>query len=99
MSPSIVDECTLRWTTISPPRWASAIIATWLAWEAPFTRNQVRCAPHASAARRCASWNGVGTSPMSTPWVSDGMSKASAFSPTASTSPGSAPIPPLCPGT
>ena len=48
-------------------------------------RNQVRCAPQASAASACACWNGVGSGPTSMPSISAGMSSASARSPIAST--------------
>ena len=58
-SPSMIDEWTLRWTTTRSPRWASARQIAWLPPEPPLTRNQLRRAPQASAASRCASWNGV----------------------------------------
>ena len=64
----------MRWTTISSPMWASAIRSAWLPCEAPLIRNQVRVAPQASAASSCACWNGVGSGPMSTPSVTEGMS-------------------------
>ena len=63
----MVLEWALRWVTTSLPRWASASRATWLPCEAPLTRNQVRLAPHASAARRWDSKKGTGSMPMSTP--------------------------------
>ena len=72
--------------------------ATWLPCEAPLIRNHVRRAPHASAASSCAAWNGVGSGPTSMPQVSAGTSSASARSPIASRSSGSAPGPPLWPG-
>ena len=59
-SASIVLECALRCTTIRSPRWASARPAARLPCEAPLIRNHARLAPHASAASRCASSNGVG---------------------------------------
>ena len=98
-SPSITEEWTLRWTTTRLPPWASAIIVAWLPCEAPLIRNQVRPAPQASAASSCACWNGVGSGPMSTPSVTEGMSLRSPTSPTSSTIAGSAPRPPLWPGT
>src|SRR3954452_13848637 len=97
--PSIVEEWQLRCTTTSRPRWASAMQATWLHCDAPPVTNHVRCAPHASAASACACWKGVGSEPASMPWMRAGMSIARACSPIASTRPGSAPGPPLCPGT
>ena len=62
------------------PRWARAMQTAWLPPEAPLTRNQMRCAPQASAASRCARWNGVssGSGPMSTPSIPAGRSSASA---------------------
>ena len=66
-SASIVLEWALRWTTTSRPRWASVSSATWLPCDAPLTRNHARRAPHASAARRWASSNGVGSGPTSMP--------------------------------
>ena len=99
MTPSIVLECALRCTTIASPRCAKVSAAAWLPCDAPLIRNQVRPAPHASAASSCARWKGVGSGPTSMPWVSAGISRASARSPMASTSAGSAPGPPLWPGT
>ena len=99
ISASIVLECALRCTTTSPPRCASASPAARLPCEAPLIRNQARLAPHASAASRWACSNGVGSAPTSMPWVSAGMSRLRARSPIASSSSGSAPGPPLCPGT
>ncbi len=98
-SPSITEEWTLRWTTTRLPPWASAMQVAWLPCEAPLTRNQVRCAPQASAASSCARWKGVGSGPMSTPSVTEGMSLRSPTSPTSSRIAGSAPAPPLWPGT
>jgi hypothetical protein len=98
-SPSITEEWTLRCTTTRSPMWASAIEVAWLPCEAPLTRNQERRAPQASAASSCACWNGVGSGPMSTPSVTEGMSLIRPVIPTSVTIPGSAAIPPLCPGT
>ncbi len=98
-SASIALECALRCTTTRSPLCASARPAARLPCEAPLTRNHARCAPHAPAASRCACSNGVGSGPMSTPYVSAGMSRLSARSPIASSSSGSAPGPPLWPGT
>ena len=97
--PSITEEWTLRWTTTRSPTWASARQVVWLPCEAPLTRNQVRRAPQASAASSCACWNGVGSGPMSTPSVIEGMSLRRPTSPTSSRIAGSAPAPPLWPGT
>ncbi len=68
--------------------------------DAPLTRNQLRFAPQASAASRWARWKGVlrGSGPTSTSSVPDGKSSLSAFSPSASMRPLSAPAPPLWPG-
>ena len=98
-SPSITEEWTLRCTTTRSPMWPSAIEVAWLPCEAPFIRNQVRLAPQASAASSCACWKGVGSGPMSTPSVTEGMSLTSPVIPTRATIAGSAPIPPLWPGT
>ncbi len=95
----MIEEWTLRWTTTRLPEWASARQVVWLPCEAPFIRNQVRCAPQASAASSWACWKGVGSGPMSTPSVTEGMSLRSPVSPTSSRIAGSAPAPPLCPGT
>ena len=61
----------------------------WLPPDAPLTRNQLRFAPQASAASRCARWKGVssGSGPMSRSSVPAGKSSLSAFSPSASTRP------------
>ena len=67
ISASIVLECALRWITTRSPACASVSSATWLPCDAPLIRNQVRRAPHASAASSCASRNGVGSSPTSMP--------------------------------
>ena len=98
--PSITDEWTLRCTIADLPRWARAMQIAWLPPEAPLTRNQLRFAPQASAASRCACWNGVssGSGPMSTSSMPAGKSSFRAFSPSASTRPWSAPAPPLWPG-
>ena len=64
---SIVLECAFRCVTTDCPLWASASRATWFPCEAPFTSHHVRRAPQASAARRSASANGVGSSPTSIP--------------------------------
>ena len=98
-SPSMIDEWTLRCTTIWSPMWASAIEVAWLPCEAPLIRNQLRFAPQASAARSWACWNGVGSGPMSTPSVTEGTSLISPVIPTSSTIEGSAASPPLWPGT
>ena len=98
-SPSITEEWTFRCTTTWSPMWPSAIEVAWLPCEAPLIRNQVRRAPQASAASSWACWKGVGSGPMSTPSVTEGMSLISPVIPTSSTIEGSAPIPPLCPGT
>ena len=92
-------EWAFRWTTTSEPACANASMATWFPCDAPLIRNQLRRAPQASAARACARWNGVGSGPTSIPSTREGMSSASARSPTASASPGSAAAPPLWPGT
>ena len=72
----------------------------WLPPEAPLTRNQLRFAPQASAASRCACWNGVssGSGPMSTSSVPAGKSSFSAFSPIASTQPLVGAVPALVTG-
>ena len=74
--PSMTDEWTLRWTTTRSPRCASARQIAWLPPEAPLTRNQLRRAPQASAASRCACWNGcrAGSGPMSMPSMPAGKS-------------------------
>ena len=55
----MVEEWTLRCTTTRSPRWARARQIAWLPPEPPLTRNQLRRAPQASAASRCASANGI----------------------------------------
>ena len=95
--PSITEEWTLRWTTTGSPPWASARQVVWLPCEAPLIRNQVRRASQAPAASRCACWNGVGSGPMSTPSVIEGMSLRRPASPTSSRIAGSAPIAALVP--
>jgi hypothetical protein len=67
ISASIVLECAFRCVTTRWPLCPSASSATWFPWDAPFTSHQVRRAPQASAASACASSNGVGSSPTSTP--------------------------------
>ena len=77
-------ECTFRCTTTRSRCGASARQAAWLPLEPPLTRNQLRFAPHASAASRWASWNGAfGSGPTSIPGISAGMSSWSARSPSA----------------
>ena len=93
--PSIVLEWTLRCTTTSLPDCASARQAAWLPCEAPLIRNQLRAAPHASAASSCACWNGVGSGPGVDALGERGDVEASARSPNASTIAGSAAAPPL----
>ena len=106
-SPSMIEEWTLRWTTTRPRwggpvaslpvAWARAMQIAWLPPEAPLTRNQLRCAPQASAASRWARWKGVGSGPTSIPSMLGGTSWRIAASPSASIRPGSAPVP-LWPG-
>ena len=97
--PSTTLACELRCTTTGAPSGAIASANAWLPWLAPFVRNQVRAAPCASAARVSARWYGVGDGPRSIPWMSAGTSSISAVAPSAVRRPGSAPAPPLCPGT
>ncbi len=62
--PSMMEEWTLRWTTTVPrsggparvwsAAWAKVMQIAWLPPEAPFSRNQLRFAPQASAASCCA---------------------------------------------
>ena len=83
-SPSMIEEWTLRWTTTGPRSggpvrsfpvaWASVMQIAWLPPEAPFSRNQLRFAPQASAASRWARWNGVGSGPTSIPSIPAGTS-------------------------
>ena len=98
-SPSTTLACELRWTTTCAPSGASASASAWLPWLAPLVRNHERAAPCASAASASARWYGVGEGPRSIPWMSAGTSTISADSPIALRSPGSAPAPPLWPGT
>ena len=103
----MIEEWTFRWTTtgprsggpscVSPTAWARARQIAWLPPEAPFSRNQLRFAPQASAASCCARWNGVGSGPTSIPSIPPGTSCRIAASPSASVSSGSAAVP-LCPG-
>ena len=105
--PSMIEEWTLRWTTTRPRwggpvaslpvAWARAMQIAWFPPDAPLTRNQLRWAPQASAARRCARWKGVGSGPTSIPSMLGGTSWRIAASPRASISAGSAPVP-LWPG-
>ena len=97
--PSTIDACELRWATMRVPSGASARHSVWLPCVAPLVRNHERAAPNASAASRSARSYGVGDGPRSMPWMSCGTSAASASSPIALRSPGSAPGPPLWPGT
>jgi len=97
--PSTIDVCELRWATIFVPSGASARQSAWLPWVAPFVRNHERSAPKAWAARRSARSYGVGDGPRSIPWMSCGTSAARASTPIALRTPGSAPGPPLWPGT
>ena len=60
IEPSIALEWTFRCMTTLRPEWRSARSAAWLPCEAPPTRNQVRAAPHASAASSWACSNGIG---------------------------------------
>jgi hypothetical protein len=98
-SPSTMDVCELRCATMRVPSGASARHSAWLPCVAPFVRNHERSAPNASAASRSARSYGVGDGPMSMPWMSCGTSAASASTPIALRTPGSAPGPPLWPGT
>ena len=98
-SPSTIDACELRCATICAPSGASARHSAWLPWVAPLVRKNVRSAPNASAASRSARSYGVGDGPRSIPWMSCGTSAASASTPIALRRPGSAPGPPLWPGT
>ena len=74
----VLEEWTLRWTTTPRPTWRSARQAAWLPCEAPLTRNQLRRAPHASAASRWACWNGLSRGPTSMPSIPAGMSRSNA---------------------
>ncbi len=98
-SPSTIEACELRWATIRAPSGASVRHSAWLPCVAPLVRKNVRSAPKASAARRSARSYGVGDGPRSIPWMSCGTSAARASSPIALRKPGSAPGPPLWPGT
>ena len=98
-SPSTIEACELRWATISAPSGASARQSAWLPWVAPFVRNHERAAPNASAASCSARSYGVGDGPRSIPWMSCGTSAARPSRPIALRTPGSAPWPPLWPGT
>ena len=54
----MIDEWTFRWTTTRSPPCASARQIAWLPPDPPLTRNQLRRAPHASAASCWACPNG-----------------------------------------
>ncbi len=92
----MIEEWTFLWTTTgprwggpvfsSPVAWASVMQIAWLPPDAPLSRNQLRRAPQASAARRCARWNGVGSGPTSMPSIPAGTSWSTAASPRASIS-------------
>ena len=97
--PSTIDACELRWATIRVPSGASARHSAWLPCVAPLVRKNVRSAPKACAASCSARSYAVGDGPRSIPWMSCGMSAASASTPIALRRPGSAPGPPLWPGT
>src|SRR5215207_6899751 len=98
-SPSTIEACELRCATIRVPSGASARQSAWLPCVAPLVRNQDRAAPNALAASSSARSYGVGAGPRSIPWMSCGTSAASASAPIALRTPGSAPGPPLWPGT
>ena len=80
ISPSMIDECTFRWTTTRSPRWASARQIAWLPPDAAV--DQEPAAPRAPGLgreplreleRRCA-----GSGPTSMPSIPAGMSSRSA---------------------
>ena len=84
----MVEEWTLRCTTTRSPRWARARQIAWLPPEPPLTRNQLRRAPQASAASRCASCERRlrGSGPTSMPSMPAGRSSWSSRSPNTSRS-------------
>ena len=70
---------------------AKVMQIAWLPPDAPFSRNQLRSAPHASAASSWARWNGVGSGPRSIHSNPAGRSCRIAAGPSASFSAGSTP--------
>ena len=94
----MTEEWTLRWTTTRLPPWASARQTVWLPCEAPLIRNQVRRAPGLGGEQlRLLEGRRFGADV--DPSVTEGMSLRSPASPTSSRIAGSAPGPPLWPGT